>query len=214
VTLRLRPAGARSPGQKSVSAFDPTTGIAAGDRDAIGRVFQAKAGAMHAFACRLVGSRAVADDIVQEAAVAALRATGGWDSERSLASYLFAAVRSRAVTHLRHERVVARHAAQYSPGSELPVDEAVHRSALQAAVQRAIDALPARLRMTLLLSRYTELSQAEIAATLGISQATVESHIDRALRRLRVSLAPHWPLVVATIAVTLRTVARGSSAAA
>jgi RNA polymerase sigma-70 factor (ECF subfamily) len=167
-------------------------------------VFRARAAALHAFAYRLVQSRAVAEDVVQEAVMAALRSGREWESERALAAYLFTAARSRAIICLRHDRVIARHAAANAAAGAMTApaaDEVTDRASVQDAVQRAIDGLPERSRLVLLLSRYTDLTYAEIAQTLGISVKTVESHLDRAFRRLRVQLAPYWPLAVTAIAV-------------
>lgn len=56
-------------------------------------------------------------------------------------------------------------------------------------VRRAIDALPAGARRALLLYRFEERGQAEIAQMMGISRSGVEKHLALAMRHLRGSLA-------------------------
>jgi RNA polymerase sigma factor (sigma-70 family) len=55
-------------------------------------------------------------------------------------------------------------------------------------VLRALAALPLRQREVLVLRHYLELSEAEIAAALGISRGAVKSHSSRGLAHLRTAL--------------------------
>jgi RNA polymerase sigma-70 factor (ECF subfamily) len=57
--------------------------------------------------------------------------------------------------------------------------------AMERRLQALVAALPARLRMTLLLRYQEELEPAEIAAVLGVSINTVKSHLRRSLDLLR-----------------------------
>jgi RNA polymerase sigma factor (sigma-70 family) len=61
-------------------------------------------------------------------------------------------------------------------------------SAQRAEVLDALRALPRRQRETLLLRYYCDLSEAQIADTLGISQGAVKSHAFRGLAALRTLL--------------------------
>ena len=54
---------------------------------------------------------------------------------------------------------------------------------------RALAALPRQQRAVIVLRYYEDLSEAEIAATLGVSAGTVKSHAARAMRTLREQLA-------------------------
>ena len=51
-------------------------------------------------------------------------------------------------------------------------------------------ALPGELREAIVLFEYEEMSQAEIAATLGCSVKAVESRVARAKEKLRAALMP------------------------
>lgn len=57
-----------------------------------------------------------------------------------------------------------------------------------AAVRDAVAALPLELREAIVLFEYKEMSQAEIAATVGASVKAVETRIARAREKLRVAL--------------------------
>jgi RNA polymerase sigma-70 factor, ECF subfamily len=58
---------------------------------------------------------------------------------------------------------------------------------LHDALWQALATLPRRMRAVLVLRYYEQLSEAEIAAALGISEGTVKSQASRALARLRES---------------------------
>jgi RNA polymerase sigma factor (sigma-70 family) len=58
----------------------------------------------------------------------------------------------------------------------------------RAEVLAALRSLPRRQRETLILRYYSDLSEAQIAETLGISQGAVKSHAFRGLAALRTLL--------------------------
>jgi RNA polymerase sigma factor (sigma-70 family) len=59
-------------------------------------------------------------------------------------------------------------------------------------VLRALRELPLRQREVLALRYYLDLSEAEIAETLGISRGAVKSHASRGSAALRTLLDVHW----------------------
>jgi RNA polymerase sigma factor (sigma-70 family) len=97
---------------------------------------------------------------------------------------------NRCRSHLRHVAVV-RHHAERETGPE-PSGGADHPAYVQArrrVVLDALRALPQRQREVLALRYYLDLSEAEIAETLGISRGAVKSHASRGAANLRVALA-------------------------
>lgn len=110
-------------------------------------------------------------------------------------AYLFQSTRNRALNHVRHERVAKRGEPQAmgrtdedAAGPELLVEEEI-----QTALRSAVAELPDRCREVFELSRVHGLKYAEIAETLGISIKTVEAQMGKALRELRIKLAPWLP---------------------
>ncbi|WP_148572830.1 SigE family RNA polymerase sigma factor [Nocardioides caldifontis] len=65
----------------------------------------------------------------------------------------------------------------------------------RATLWQAVCDLPPRMRATLVLRYYEELSEAETAAALGCSTGSVKSQTHHALKRLRAALADHTSLV-------------------
>ena len=132
----------------------------------------------------LVRDLETAEEVVQDAFVAM---HGRWrtlkDPEKGLA-YLRQTVVNRSRSVLRHRGVEARYvvpAVRHLHGA----DEAAMVSERRAAVLDALRALPERQREVLALRYYLDLSEADIAQTLGISRGAVKSHASRGVAALR-----------------------------
>jgi RNA polymerase sigma-70 factor (sigma-E family) len=132
----------------------------------------------------LVHDIATAEEVVQDSFVALhaglhrLR-----DSDKTL-SYLRAAVVNRSRSVLRHRVVVDRNAPK--PAPDMPSAEhgalaLIERSSVVAALRL----LPDRQREVVVLRFYADMSEAQIAAAMGITRGAVKSHTSRAMAALR-----------------------------
>jgi RNA polymerase sigma-70 factor (sigma-E family) len=134
----------------------------------------------------LVRDTGTAEEVVQDAFVAV---HGRWDKLREpdkALAYLRQAVVNRSRSALRHHGVVTRHAARETEPLPAPgADEATLDSDRRGAVLDALRALPRRQREVLALRYYLDLSEAEIADTLGISRGSVKAHASRGAAALR-----------------------------
>lgn len=133
-----------------------------------------------------LGDQREAEEVVQDV-FARLHGRGlRMDDPAKAPAYLRSAVLNGCRS--RQRRAGAGNRARLRMVRERPPEAEVERSAVDAAVRAevmaAIRALPARQRDCLLLRYYLDLSEAEIAATLGISAGTVKSSTARARRAL------------------------------
>jgi RNA polymerase sigma-70 factor (sigma-E family) len=135
-------------------------------------------------AALLVRDVATAEEVVQDAFVAM---HGAWrrlrDPEKAL-SYLRQSVVNRSRSVLRHRAVVEKYAPKGmpdAPSAEIGAIIELERSAVVQALSR----LPARQREALVLRYYADLSEAEIAKSMGISRGAVKSHTARGMSALR-----------------------------
>lgn len=141
----------------------------------------------------LLRDQGAAEEVVQDAFVAM---HGRWRSLREpdkALAYLRQTVVNRSRSALRHRGVVERYVARQSPASALvaAADEPTLAGDRRTAVLDALRALPTRQREVLALRHYLELSEAEIAETLGISRGSVKAHASRGSAALRDLLGPH-----------------------
>jgi RNA polymerase sigma-70 factor (sigma-E family) len=138
-------------------------------------------------AAMLVRDIPTAEEVVQDAFIAM---HDGWqrlkDTEKALA-YLRQAVVNRARSVLRHRMVVEKNAPK--PAPDMPSAEHGAMALLErSAVIAALRDLPERQREAIVLRYYADLSEADIAATMGISRGAVKSHTARAMASLRAAL--------------------------
>lgn len=135
-------------------------------------------------AALLVDDTGVAEEIVQDAFVAVARRANIASEDRADA-YLRSAVLNGARSRMRRRRVRARHLRSVGPPPTAPSAEAPALAAEDSrAVMAALATLPTRQREVLVLRYYAELSEAEIAETLGVSAGTVKTHAHRGLAAL------------------------------
>ena len=135
-------------------------------------------------AALLLRDVATAEEVVQDSFVAM---HDGWrrlrDNDKAL-SYLRQSVVNRSRSVLRHRVVVDKNAPK--PAPDMPSAEQGAIALLErSAVVTALRTLPARQREALVLRFYGDLSEAQIAATMGISKGAVKSHTARAMTALR-----------------------------
>ena len=136
----------------------------------------------------LTGNAATAEDLVQTALGRSLRAWRLRRIEDPRAFVRKVMVNSYASWHRRHgglEWTVADPA-----GRAVMTEDPACRVDDRDAVWRALQELPPRQRAVIVLRYYEDLTEAEIAAVMGVSTGTVKSQAARALRRLGNVLAP------------------------
>jgi len=136
----------------------------------------------------LTGNAAAAEDLVQTALGRSLRAWRLRRIEDPRAFVRKVMVNSYASWHRRHG---GREWAVAEPtGHGVTTEDPACRVDDRDAVWRALRELPPRQRAVIVLRYYEDLTEAEIAAVMGVSAGTVKSQAARALRRLADVLAP------------------------
>jgi RNA polymerase sigma-70 factor (sigma-E family) len=133
----------------------------------------------------LVDDVTTCEELVQDAFVAVLRRSGGWGDPERAPAYLRSAVLNAARSHLRKQQVRRRWLRSVdAPANSPPADGATLVHAETEVMLAALRRLPDRQRDVLILRFYLDLSEAEIARTLGISTGSVKTHAHRGLAAL------------------------------
>ena len=135
----------------------------------------------------LLRDQGLAEDVVQDSFVATHRRWDRIDPAKAPA-YLRQTVVNRSRSALRHHGVVARHRPDPPPDGP-PADATLLDKERRRLVLDALAELPPRQREVLALRYYLDLSEAEIAGTLGISRGAVKSHASRGSAALRARLS-------------------------
>jgi RNA polymerase sigma-70 factor (sigma-E family) len=135
-------------------------------------------------AALLVGDFATAEDVVQDCFIAMHRAWWRLRDTRKALPYLRRAVINRSRSVLRHRAVADRHLPPLAPLLPSAEDSAL-AGMERSSVPAALRALPIRQREVVVLRYYADLSEAQIAAAMGISRGAVKSHAARAKDTLR-----------------------------
>jgi RNA polymerase sigma factor (sigma-70 family) len=170
------------PGVGPAEPADVATGAAALDA-LVGALFVEHGPSLVRMARLFVDDRNAAEDIVQEAFIRLSRAAHRIvDRDRS-AAYLRSIVLNLARDHNRRGLVSLRHQLPADTGSASFEDEIIVRED-QRRVIDALRELAVRQRDCLVLRYYVELPIATIAATLGISENSVKTHLRRGLATL------------------------------
>src|SRR5262249_21583916 len=138
------------------------------------------------FARQWVRSAADAEDVVQEAFVKFWRRNHKIDN----GALLYSAVRSIALDFIRRDSRRTRREASAFRETEVSEPQVEIEDETQRALAEAIDALPPEQREVLVMKIWNELTFAEIAAALGISQNTAASRYRYALAALKKLLQP------------------------
>jgi RNA polymerase sigma-70 factor (sigma-E family) len=174
----------RSPGPwPDRAAHDPSTERTADPARYVTELFRAHHLELVRLAVLIVGDLATAEDVVQDAFEQLHRRWRTLRKQSSALDYARSAVLNGSRSVLRRRSVARRHAARSSASSHQDADAAVgfeQRSELIEAFRR----LPARQREVLALRYYVDMSVAEAAATLHISEGAVRSTASRGLDAL------------------------------
>lgn len=169
-----------------------------GDKDpeAFEVLYDRHGGAAYSLAYRIVGERAVAEDVTQEAFISIWRSGGRFDRTRgSVRSWALSVVRHRAIDALRSRASKAPKLGldddallEQRPAEELTEEEAV-RNETADEVKDALRTLPSEQASAIELAYFGGFSQAEISQMLELPLGTVKGRMRLGLQKIRSELA-------------------------
>lgn len=167
--------------------------IKVGDKKGLEALFQYAYAGLVRYARSCLGAAMIdAEDVAQEAMIRLWQYRERLDENRSLQALLFVMARNLALNRLRGYRTMLSVEAP-----ELRLAETLQEQAcsmeLSELLEQWLKELPARRREAFWLSRFENLTYAEIAEVMEISTKTVEHHIVEALRFLRDKIKGYDP---------------------
>jgi RNA polymerase sigma-70 factor (ECF subfamily) len=141
---------------------------------------------------RYIGDRDEAEDIAQDVFLKVWRYARTFSGNSKFSTWLYRIVVNQCLTYRakRKKRPQSLYSTIEETESSSGALDAVEEKKRAEIVRRAIDQLPGRQRIALILSRFESRSYKEIAEIMGVSISTVESLVFRAKRGLRSKLLP------------------------
>jgi len=169
--------------------------VARGERDALRALVDRHGTRVHRLAARVLADSDAARDAAQDVFVAVFRSAATWRPEARFSTWLHRVTVNRCLTELEARRtrravladlgrpagtLPAAHGGLAADSAADPADEQLERRERLRRLDDALQALPPRQRVAVVLHRFEGLDYAGIAAALGCSVGSVESLLGRA----------------------------------
>ena len=169
--------------------------MAGGDARAFEALYERHSGAAFSLAYRMVGTRALAEDVIQEAFLNLWRSGAHYDRARgSVRPWILGIVHHRAIDALRRASVHSRRRSDDETAAERleapeRVEEDVARRDEAAIVRGALDILPAEQLKVIELAYFGGFTHVEIAELVQQPVGTVKGRMRLGLKKMREALA-------------------------
>ena len=151
----------------------------AGDTVAFERLFENYHAPVLNYLHRMVGDRALAEDLTQDAFVKAYRALASTRPDLAFKAWLYRIATNTAISHLRRRKLIRW--VPFLPTQDYASNESVERTVSRKHdVEQALHLLPNHYAAVLILRHYEGLSLAETAGALDISENAAKLRLFRA----------------------------------
>lgn len=132
-----------------------------------------------------------------------------WDHRQKLTdntilnAYLFTLTRNRCIDLIRRERLMMqfrtdkqeeyRRLTENFDALSDPILDDIFAMEIQTEINHAVNGLPDQCRKVFIMSRSNGLKNKEISETMDLSEKTVESHLTKALKTIKLTLERKFP---------------------
>ena len=169
----------------------------AGDTEAFGRLVKRSSPKIFQVAYRLTGNEALAEDVVQEAFIRAYTKLGRFDGRSAFSTWLYRitvncsmdAMRKKQRNREQGDLETVIETRQPSTSEVGPHRQALSREITQQ-IDQVLDTMSSMERTAFILKHFEERSLVEIAEIMDVGVNAVKHAIFRAVKKLRVELAP------------------------
>ena len=163
-----------------------------GDNGAFEEIFNRYWSKLYAAAYKRVKHREAAEEIVQDLFTLLWSKRKSVQIHTSLAAYLYTSVRYMVFNHIQKEAVRENYKDSFQAANifyDNSTEETVLLNDLNSNIEKEINHLPPKCRSVFELSRKKNKTNREIAEVLDISEKTVEGHLTKAIKLLKLSLS-------------------------
>ncbi|MDB5287224.1 MAG: polymerase sigma-70 factor [Mucilaginibacter sp.] len=154
---------------------------------------------LYADAYKRLKNKEMAEEIVQEVFTSLWHKRGALNITQTLGGYLFTSVSNLVIDQYRKDLVRARYKESFKlvySETDNSTEDTILVKELEHTIEHEVNSLPDKCRSVFELSRVEHKTNKEIAFELGISEKTVEHHITKALKHIRVGLGNYLSIIV------------------
>ncbi|MGQ0508225.1 MAG: RNA polymerase sigma factor [Myxococcaceae bacterium] len=162
-----------------------------GEQPAFDALFARYSRPVHAFLARMVGNPALAEDLTQTTFLSVVRGRGRFQSGARFRPWLYAIATNAARDALRRHRPEELTSHGALPSDAAAQEVPLRDPGLEKQVRKALDQLPEAHRTAILMHRFQNLSFAEIAEAMELTESAVKVRAHRGYERLRELLQEH-----------------------
>lgn len=189
-TPMTRSAG-RAPAKAALSDEALTAQVRGGNADAFGVLAQRYGGALSGFGAKVVGSQAIAEDLVQDAFVKYWQRPELFDPAKArFKTWIHRVVLNRCLDEKRRKQGSALDDIAEPVSPDAAQDDTMIAASRDAAVRRALETLPERQKAALALCYLDDLSNKDAAEIMDVNLKALESLLVRARANLKQTLIP------------------------
>ena len=179
--------------------------VQGGDEEAFSELVERHRNKVVTLAHRYLKNRADAEDLAQEIFWKVYRARARYQPEAKFTTWLYRIAANSCLNEVRNRKNRPTHGAAslYDAGGDdtaaarvadetgLAPEDAVERDELKAQVRAAVDELPERQRLAILLNKFHGLGYEELAETMEMTVPGVKSLLVRARENVRRRIEPY-----------------------
>jgi RNA polymerase sigma-70 factor (ECF subfamily) len=151
---------------------------------------------LYAYVYNRLKSREITEEIVQEVFFSLWNRRTALQLTQTLSAYLYTAVKYQIFNYMKADKVRKTYAATFSRYNDQLQDnsnvEYITYADLANAVEKEVSRLPEKCQQVFRMSRNEHRSIQDIAASLNISHKTVENHLTKALKHLRLAFREYF----------------------
>ena len=158
-----------------------------GNINAFNELFYAYSSKLYHFAYGYIKSKEEAEGIVQDVFVKVWKKREELKEDYLFKSYLFTIAYNQIKKHFRTMAIQNKYHdfLEATSPETFHIHEDVNYSSLKKQVDNLVNQMPEKRRSVFIKSRFEEKNVREISAEMGISQSTVENHLNQALKFLK-----------------------------
>ncbi len=177
--------------------------IMMGDEQAFELLYRRYYVRLCAFANKFLNDPYSAEEVVQENFLKLWENRATLRSDGSGKSLLFQGVHNKSLNLLAHQKVVNRYSEMirtvYAQPEEFDAHDSLMAKELNLRIQTIVNDLAPECKKIFMMSRSKGMKHHEIAEELSISIKTVETQINRALKKLRLELSDYMAILASIL---------------